>query len=51
MTESPVIDISTSVGRRTPVHKLRCAAAQHDPAAAASISLASFINWAAKSPQ
>lgn len=31
MTMNPAIDVSTSVDRMTPVHKLRCAIAQHDP--------------------
>ncbi len=31
MTINPAIDVSTSVNRITPVHKLRCATAQYDP--------------------
>ena len=31
LTMNPAIDVSTSVDRITPVHKLRCAAAQRDP--------------------
>jgi len=31
LTMNPAIDISTSVEKMTPVHKLRCAAAQRDP--------------------
>jgi len=31
LTINPAVDISTSVGRVRPVHKLRCAAAQRDP--------------------
>lgn len=31
ITINPAIDVSTSVDRMTPVHKLRCAAAQRDP--------------------
>ncbi|MDO8876033.1 MAG: 1-phosphofructokinase family hexose kinase [Pseudolabrys sp.] len=31
ITMNPAIDVSTSVDRMTPVHKLRCANAQHDP--------------------
>jgi 6-phosphofructokinase 2 len=31
VTMNPAIDVSTSVDRLRPVHKLRCTAAQHDP--------------------
>jgi 6-phosphofructokinase 2 len=31
LTMNPAIDVSTAVGHMTPVHKLRCAAAQRDP--------------------
>jgi len=31
LTMNPAIDISTSVDRVTPIHKLRCASAQRDP--------------------
>jgi 6-phosphofructokinase 2 len=31
LTINPAVDISTSVGRVRPVHKLRCSAAQRDP--------------------
>ena len=31
ITMNPAIDVSTSVDRMTPVHKLRCASAQRDP--------------------
>lgn len=31
LTINPAIDVSTSVDRMTPVHKMRCAIAQHDP--------------------
>ena len=31
LTMNPAVDISTSVGRVKPIHKLRCAAARRDP--------------------